>query len=125
MPAVMKLLNPSVSSDLRVMHCVARPEGEGWCDPSPAAALSPMQSGQVILAEKRRTVLETSSSDDVLVSIVNPSLSQTLRLVSLPKKKGESAALIGFVAPSKNGETHCRNVSVNSRCSVAVELLPQ
>jgi hypothetical protein len=120
--AKISISNPSVSSGVRVMHAVVSPEGEGWSTPQPAAALSPMQTETVTLALKRRTTLETSSADDILIPIANTSLQHTLKLTSLPKKGDPST--IGFLPPARNGQVHQCAITINSKSAAAVELLP-
>jgi hypothetical protein len=125
--------NPSAVSDVRVLGQAkltltdenGQLTGVEWQAATADNCVGPAQTGTVVLSEKRRTLLETSSVDEIFIAIANTSLSQTLRVSRLTKKTGEVTPL-GFAHPSKGGVPSDAIVApLNSKTSIAIELLPK
>jgi hypothetical protein len=133
MPDKLLIRNPSVSADIRVL---AQNElhktdefgntlGYEWNPPTAENCISPAATGSVILNEKRRIVLETSSADDLLIPVTNDGHHNTLRVSRLSKKTGDITPL-GFVGPLRNGQ-HADPIigTLNSKFSILVQQLPK
>ena len=134
MPAErLTLRNPSAAADIRVLASdqlqltdeFGNRLGIEWNAPRPDACVAPMQTAQIVLAERRKVILETSAGEDLLIPITNSSLIHTLRVSQAPRKGGDEVPL-GFIAPCRNGIAADGITAVlNSKQRVIVLLMPK
>jgi hypothetical protein len=133
MPDKLTFTSQSATADIRalVQNEFQKTDEQGnvlgyeWQAPRPEACIGPMQTANLVLAEKRRLILETSSADDILIPVTNEGQQNTLRVSRLSKKSGDITPL-GFVAPKRNGISADPIVSaINSKFSLIVQQLPK
>jgi hypothetical protein len=131
MPDRIEIRNPSPIADIRVQTQnelqTTNDNNEttvSWGSPQPDSCVTPMNIAHVPIYVKRRLVLETSSQDDLLLGLSNPSLTNTIKILVHSKKGGSTP--LGFIAPTRNGiPADGLNVTLNSKQSVIVQMMPQ